>query len=206
MQIKYLWGLVFLLLSGCAGLGDPPPPRQHYAVTVEHPAAVAAPSGAPVLAVQTLQAAPRAGSEGFLYRRSEAEYLTDAYHRWVAPPAPTLTQNLREWLAASGLFAYVTPGVGYAQPGYVLEGSVLSLYGDYRDLQAPQAVLAVELALLQDQPAGMQLRLRRHYQETEPLPRADPEALAAGWRRAWMRVLQRLEQDLAHCLRQHVCT
>lgn len=195
-----------LALTGCAGLGTPPPPRQHYALTAEHPPAQAAPAGAPVIAVQTLQAAPRAGGEGFLYRRTEEEYVSDYYHVWVSPPAPILSQNLREWLAASGLFAYVTPGVGYAQPGYVLEGSLLSLYGDYRNPQAPLAVLAVEFALLQDQPAGMNLRLRRHYQETEPLPQANPTALAAAWRVAWTRLLQRLEQDIVRCLHQQACS
>jgi cholesterol transport system auxiliary component len=149
--------------------------------------------------------APRASGAGFLYRRTEDEYVSDYYHAWVSPPAPALTQNLREWLAASGLFSYVTPGAGYAQPSFILEGTVSSLHGDYRDLAAPSAVLAVEFALLQDQPAGVILRLRRAYHEAVPLSQATPAALAAGWRTAWTHILQRLGQDLARCLPQNTC-
>ena len=59
-----------------------------------------------------------------------------------------VTAEVVKWLQASGLFKTVLDTPSQVLPDYVLEGAVSSLYGDFRDLDNPKAVLEIQFFLI----------------------------------------------------------
>jgi ABC-type uncharacterized transport system auxiliary subunit len=82
------------------------------------------------------------------------------------------------------------------QPNYVLEGSVNALYGDFRNLNKPAAVLEIEFFLHNEDSANPGIVLQKRYIKTVPLSGRSPEALIKGWSQALESILADLNTDL----------
>lgn len=186
---------IAIAASGCGALSRKPPVKERFVLTPGAPAAVAAKPGAGILRVDVVRGAPLAANRGFVYRTGPDTVKTDFYREFAAPPGTLLRDALIEWLRASNRFAAVVRGTK-AGTAWILESDLERLDADLRDPDAPQAVLAMQVRLLDVRKEPPNLVFDRRYTASEPLADRTPETLVAAWSRALATVLGEIEKDL----------
>jgi ABC-type uncharacterized transport system auxiliary subunit len=146
-----------------------------------------------VLRVERVRVSPLFDSKGFVYRTGEDTFASDFYHEFFAPPGEVLREAVIDWLEAASLFTTVQTG-SLPAPDWTLALEVERIYADRRDPAAPVAVLTV-MARLVD-PSGLEVQLRRRYEQAEPVADGSAQALVDAWGRALGRTLAELAPDL----------
>jgi cholesterol transport system auxiliary component len=154
-------------------------------------------AGGATLRVRSLSVAPPYEERGFVYRTSDLGYESDFYHEFLVTPRSMLTEQVRQWLDASGLFSAVIDSASKAEATHTLEGHVSALYGDVRDKASPKAVLSIEFSLLNHRPGAPEIVFRRRYHQETPADNRSPEALARAWSKGLAQILDALEVELA---------
>jgi ABC-type uncharacterized transport system auxiliary subunit len=119
-----------------------------------------------VLLIRTLRAAPGLEARGLLSVQPDGSVRADPYEAWSVAPAEAVEDQLRRWLAASGLFAAVLAPGSRAHADLVLEGELLSLIADPAH-GVSRAALGV--VLLDVRPAAAKLRLQAEIRAEAPL-------------------------------------
>jgi cholesterol transport system auxiliary component len=152
------------------------------------------------LAVQRFSVDAAFAERNLIYRLDEFKYEPDYYREFLVTPSAMVTEETREWLANSGLFAQVLPRGSRLQAAYTLEGSVTALYGDFRDEAAPVAIMEVRYFLLRRDKAGQTIAFTQTYRSTHPVPIRTPEALIDALSRDLTDILIRFEADLRQFL------
>jgi cholesterol transport system auxiliary component len=175
--------VVFLFLVGCVSLERSYPDKRYFVIEVKDTQS-ANPGNGQILAMFNLQISPRYADRDFVYRTSETEYESDFYNQFLTFPAVMISEETRKALAASSKFKFVVGSSSSLNPNYVLEGSINSLYGDFRNPSAPAAVLEIEFFLHNENPAHAGIVLQKRYMKSVPLKEKSPEALAKGWSEA----------------------
>jgi len=186
----------FLLFSGCVSLERSYPEKRYFVVDLGESAQRSNAAGNQTLLVSGLRISPRYADKSFVYRTSEASYEADFYNQFLTSPDTMFSEEVRKGLAASPAFKYVVGPSSQLQPNYVLEGSVNALYGDFRNLNAPSAVLEIEFFLHNEDTANPGIVLQKRYMKTVPLSGRSPEALVKGWSQALGSILTDLNTDL----------
>ena len=128
-------------------------------------------------------------------------YESDFYNEFFISPGAMLTEEVRQWVAAAGLFRHVADLSGSGAPTYFLGGRIAALYGDYSKASAPKAVLEAEFLLTRDVPAGADKLLQNRYRREVLLDGSAPTALVAAWNEALRQILTDLERDLRNGLK-----
>jgi cholesterol transport system auxiliary component len=188
---------VVLTLAGCA-IGKPIPRPTTYIVdppmTEAGPAAARRPG---TLRMGNVRVAAAYGGNALVYRMDEVQYTSDPYHAFKAEPGAMLGHQMAEWLDHAGPFETVAQP-GSARPAaYVLDATVIELYGDFREARSPAAVLAVQFALIDQTGVRPQLLYERTIVSHIELPHASPDALVRGYGEALAEILAQLIPDLA---------
>ena len=178
---------VSVVSAGCLSRQEYPA-REFFGVDPGRPEA-AATSRDVVLRVLPVRVASPFATQKFTYRIAADTYRTDYYYGYVDVPDRLLTAGLTEWLAAGGIARAVIDAASEAREDIVLETRVVELYGDYRDLKQPRAVLAVRFLLLNRQNNATQVLAEHRADITVPLQDNTPAALAKGLGEAWRRAL-----------------
>jgi cholesterol transport system auxiliary component len=183
-------------LAAC-GISRPPVERTTYLLTAGREAP-AVPAAKPVaVKVRPMRAAPLYERKEFLYRVDGERVVSDFYSEFADAPESMLTTAVTGWLRNAGVFASVVePGVPVDTP-YVLDGSIVALYGDLRDPAKPASEVAVQFYLVKQFGSGTELVYDRVLRSRVDVPSGDPRALAAGYNRALAQILAELERDLA---------
>jgi cholesterol transport system auxiliary component len=153
-----------------------------------------------ILRVRPATVVPPSDETGFVYRDGDLNFETDFYNQFLVPPRTLLGHATRQWLDRSGLFHAVLDPSSRVPPTHTLEMTLMELFGDYRNPNAPEAVLAVHFHLLQETSAGPQIQFHRAYRESVPLEGSGAPALAQAWSRALERILTAVEEDFASLL------
>ena len=190
--------LLTFLLPGCSlkkAVQQSAPERRHFVLEASRTASSGAARSEGVLYVRNVTVSPRYEGAGFVYKRGESEYTTDFYNRFLIPPDLLVTQEVRDWVLAAGLFGQVIQSGSVVTPTHALEGQVNALYGDY-SLQPPQAVLEIELFLVEDPLNRAEVVFHERYREEIPLDDRKSESLVLGWNTGLARVLGELERHL----------
>jgi cholesterol transport system auxiliary component len=188
---------LLLAASGCVGaLKSDYPERRFYTLAAERPGAAAAPAKDGVLRVRRFTASKLSEGTELVTRTGEAEYETDFYNVFFAPPASQLTEQAQRWLGASGLFSAVV-GTGSSVPEtHVLEGNLISLYTDGRENRA-EAVLALQVLLVRVSSDPSTVVFEKTYKIAEKGMPGSPESSLKAWNAGLQRILAELEADLA---------
>jgi uncharacterized lipoprotein YmbA len=184
------------LLAGCTALNRPYPAKRCFALEITQcPERISQPASATVR-VRQFRVAPPYNTAPFVYKLGEAEFKYDYYDEFIAPPAELVTQQAAAWLCDSGAFRTTCAGSSAADHDLVLEAVVTSLYGDYTNVSAPQAVLAIHFFLLADNGPRTCVVFDRAYSERVSLDGHEPDALVRGWSQGLQRILTSLAADL----------
>jgi ABC-type uncharacterized transport system auxiliary subunit len=186
---------VALVASGCGTFSRKPPAKERFVLAPGAPASVAAKPSAGILRVDVVRGSPLASNRSFVYRTGPDTVQTDFYREFVAPPGALVRDALIEWLRASNRFAAVVRGTK-AGTAWILESDLERLDADLRDPAAPQAVIEMQVRLLDVRKATPTLVFDRRYTASEPLADRTPETLVAAWSRALATVLGEIEGDL----------
>ena len=188
--------LLFALSASCVSLERSYPENRFFVVELGDTAQRSNPAGDQTLLVSGLRVSPRYADKSFVYRTSESGYESDFYNQFLTSPDTMLSEEVRKGLGASPAFKYVIGPSSQLQPNYVLEGSVNALYGDFRNLNKPAAVLEIEFFLHNEDSANPGIVLQKRYIKTVPLSGRSPEALIKGWSQALESILADLNTDL----------
>jgi cholesterol transport system auxiliary component len=188
-----VWLLAFLSV-GCISLERSYPEKRYFVMQVGEPKRDGADNGQ-ILSMANLHISPRYADQGFVYRTSETEYETDFYNQFLSPPSIMISEETRKALTSSP-FKFVVGPSSPLTPNYVLEGSINALYGDFRNLTAPAAVLEIEFFLHNENPARPGVVLQKRYRESVALKERSPQALVRGWSNALEAIVGSLVADL----------
>jgi len=153
--------------------------------------------GGLMLLVRTVQAGPGMEARGLQTLQQDGSLKTDFYEQWVVPPAEAVDDDLRRWLADSGLFAAVVGPGSRIIADLVLEGELLALHADLASMAA-RATLA--LVLIDQRPGSARIGLQRTVAASARLEGTDPPALARAQVAAVAAMLRETEADLAGAL------
>ena len=188
------------LLAACS-LGRPALPVSYYGIEPTPPPRAGAEARRPesLRVGQVRVAASYAGAE-LVYRIDEVRFVTDFYHRLIAPSGPMLGNAMAEWLDTAGPLRLVSAPGSAVPTRYILDVTVNDLYGDFRPGRPPQAVLRLQVALLDSTAAGLPAVFERSVERRVDLPAASPEALVLGYSRALEAALIELRPQIAQAL------
>jgi len=187
---------VVLTLAACA-IGKPLPTPTTYIVNPSMDMTRTAAARRPeTLRMGDVHVAAAYGGNALVYRMGEVQYTSDPYHMFKADPDAMLGSRMAEWLDLAGPFDTVAQP-GSARPtAYVLDVTVIELYGDFREGRHPAAVMAVQFALIDQAGVRPQLVHERTIASRVELPRASPDALVRGYGEALAEILSQLVPDL----------
>ena len=191
-----------LLLAGlCAGCaGGRSYTKHQFVLEAARPAQPARPPHDVALTVRDFTIDPAYEGRGLVYRKGESEYESDFYHEFLIAPPALLSSQTRNWLYRSGLFKTVLEPGSLVEPTHLLEGTVLVLYGDFRDQKTPRAVIQIRFFLITGTRAQPQVVFTRDYQASREAQAPTADALVAAFDRCLEQILSALEDDLAKAL------
>lgn len=188
--------LAVLALVGACSLRQDTPPVEHYLLRPPPPAEATA-RHADSLRVAPVRVAPSFAGVQLVYRMDEVRYVSDFYHRLMAPPGSMIATQITEWLDRAGPMRFTAaPGSAVAQR-YVLNLFVFELYGDFRPGQPASAVLLVQATLSDTSRPTQAPMLERTFRQRVPLTQSSPAALVDGYGQALGAMLLELQPLLA---------
>ena len=193
--------LAVLVLDGCVSLSKSYPEKHYYALEAVRQGETVVSLPGTVLRIRKLRAAPAFEGKELVYRTSDGRYEEDFYNEWFVRPNVMLTQQVRNWLTATGLFQSVTDSSGPLPATHTLEGTVLALYGDYRATPA-KAVLGLQFFLLLETSGEPDIILQREYRKEIELSEKSPDGLVNGCNSALELILTALDEDLNRTLQR----
>ncbi|MFH1137846.1 MAG: ABC-type transport auxiliary lipoprotein family protein [Pseudomonadota bacterium] len=188
-----------LVVSACVSVKQNYPEKRYFALNPARPALAPTIDRAAhktILRIRPLRVSPGYEGRGLVYRTGPMEYSSDFYNEFLISPGLMFTDVFREWLNAAGLFEAVLDAPSQVLPDYILEGAVNCLQGDYRDDKAPQAVLEMQLFLIDASKSRSAIILQKHYRQEINLDNNDPQTLVNGWSRGLTAILADFEESL----------
>jgi cholesterol transport system auxiliary component len=195
MGLLFTWLAASFLFIGCVSIEKSYPDKRYFVLDIVLDASPQNPAETGTLQIASARVSPRYADKNFVYRRSDTRFESDFYNEFLISPGVLVAEELRQGLSQSGLFKFVVGSVDALAPTHTLETVVNSLYGDFRDVGAPQAVMEVEFFLSQEgSPSGIVFHKRYH--SAIPLEGRNPEALVQGWNRALEAISGSLVSDL----------
>jgi cholesterol transport system auxiliary component len=188
--------MLLFLCSGCVNLERDTPARHYFVIEIPHSANPGPSASDQVLLVSDLRISPRYADKSFVYRISDAGYESDYYNQFLTSPDIMITEELRRGLAMSPQFKFVVGPSNSLQSDYDLEGSINNLYGDFRDLNHPTAVLEIDFFLYKENGGNHAVVMQKRYMKSVPISERSPEALVKGWGQALQEIVMALAADL----------
>jgi uncharacterized lipoprotein YmbA len=188
---------VVAALAGCA-IGKPMPSVTTY--VVELPADTGGRTESPraeTLRVGKVRVAAAYGGETLVYRLDDVRYEADPYHAFIADSGSMFASRIAEWLGHTGLFKSVTQPETVRPARYMLEATVVELYGDFRPGRSPAAVMAVQFALLDQSTPRLTVVHECTMASRIDLAQASPDELVRGYGKALADILSRLVAELS---------
>lgn len=189
--------LVLLVsLTGCIELNKGFPEKRFYSLEAGRQGGPASPAAGTILKIRRFPIAPEFEGRELVYRTGELQYESDFYHEWFVSPGAMFTQQIQNWMAASGLFQTVLDGSSVIEETHLLEGSITALYADVREKTAPRAVLEMRVRLVQERAGRSTILFQQDYRQAASMADDSPGALVTAWNEDLRQVLTLLEEDL----------
>jgi uncharacterized lipoprotein YmbA len=188
---------VVAALAGCA-IGKPMPSVSTY--VVELPTDIKQLSQSPrgeTLRIGKVRVAAAYGGEALVYRLDDVRYQADPYHAFIADSGSMFASRIAEWLGHAGLFTSVTQPETVRPARYLLEATVVELYGDFRPGRSAAAVMAVQFALLDQSTPRLSVVRECTLASRIDLARASPDELVRGYGSALADILSQLAVELS---------
>jgi ABC-type uncharacterized transport system auxiliary subunit len=138
------------------------------------------------------------GSKSLVYRKSESKYETDFYNKYLISPDDMITEKTRAWLSESGLFKTVAEPGSYVDSTHALQGSIIALYGDFRDKSSPKATMKIRLFLVNL--SDKTVVFNKTYEVVSEAEDRTADSLVSGLNNCLIQILTELENDLSEAI------
>lgn len=185
-----------MALGGCSVLPQPAyVERTVWPLVVRRNAALPPRRGGKVLVVRELTAAPGLTQRGVQWLRPDGSLHVDFYNQWAVPPAEGVTDDLRRWLADSGLFAAVVGPDSGLSGDFTLEGELTAFVGNPARREAR---VALALVLIGARAVPARVLVQRTVAAEAPMRTDAPAAVVAALSAALRAALDRSEALLKH--------
>jgi cholesterol transport system auxiliary component len=181
-------------LGGCGLSQRPYLERRQWPLIVRRPTTEPARPRGRVLLVRTVRAGPGLEARGLQSLQPDGSVKVDFYEEWAVPPAQAVEDDLRQWLAASGLFAAVLAPGSRLPADLVMEGDLTAFWAD---LPAMRARATLGLVLLDQRPNPVKVLIQRTFTADPGLSGTDPPAIVASLRTSLAQVFAQIEAALA---------
>ncbi len=188
-------GMIALSLAGCASNTLQAPRNRHFVLDVERTAPPHTRHEG-TLCVRMFRVAEPFATDQLVYRVSKTLFEIDYHKQFVTPPEAMLTAEIRQWMAAAGLFAHVVDPSSRAEITHTLEGRVVAMYGDYVVADAPHAVLEMQLVLVRETRGRNPVVFDRTYKARTPISGNEADHLIAAMNDALRKILTDFETEL----------
>ncbi len=187
--------LTGLLLSGCgqSALAE----RKYYVLDVLRESKPAVAHTDATLRLRRFNVDEAFSTRSLVYRVDEFRYESDYYRQFLVLPGVMITEEVRDWLANSGLFARVTAVGSRVESTYLLEGNVIDLYADFTQKATPEAVVEIRFFLLAGPEANESVALSETYRAATPIPAKTAQAVVQALSKSLADIMARLEVDIA---------
>ena len=147
-----------------------------------------------VLDVQSFNADTAFSNRSLVYRKNQSEYETDFYNQFLIMPEDMITEKTRSWLSESGLFELVLEPGSHIDASHVLEGNIITLYGDFRDKSSPKATMKIRFFLIKL--SGKSVVFAKTYETTSESNERTAKSLVEAFDNCLTNILSDLEEDL----------
>lgn len=193
---------VFLVLCvGCTSVDKQPLVKQRYSLNVSRSGERSSDTAAGVLKVRRFRVSSDFEGNGLVYRTGDVNYESDFYNDFLSSPASIITDTSQNWLEESGVFVNVTDDTSVVESGYVLEGKVVALYGDYVNTDEPKAVAEIMFSVINNKTGKDSMAFQKTYKCSEAINSCRPTDLVRGFNLCVKEILTEFEQDLRESLR-----
>lgn len=187
--------VVMSALAGC--LAGKTKPQSTYLFNIQMPKQSLDGKNSLALNVRSMQAFMPFTSNEFIYRVSAGQYISDYYHTFLVPPAAQISDITANYLMGKNLFGYVgSPLHPMRQAKYSLQGSLVALYGDYRNSSHPTGVIAVRYILSVKQDGSKKVLMDKLFRQAVPLRAKTTTALLSAWNVGLSRIVSQLYRSL----------
>ncbi len=150
-----------------------------------------------VLEIQRFGIVSRYESKGLVYKIGDVEYESDFYNEFLTAPQTMISEVIYTWITDAGIFDSVIYTDSRLRADYILEGNILSLYGDFSDPESNgQAVMEIQFFLIDEKPQIKRKVLGGIYRSTQVVEQRTAESLIKGYNRCLENILRRLERDI----------
>ena len=184
-----------LVLAGCS-IGKPVPQTTTYVVESSMPARNAGTRLPGSLRMGNVRVAAAFSGNSLIYRMDDVNYVSDPNQAFIADPASMLGNEMATWLDRSRAFKSVTQPGSTQSARYVLEATVIELYGDFRPGKQPAAVVKIQFVLLDYSGTLPSVVYEGTIGRREPLERASPDILVRGYGTALSEILSQFVSEL----------
>ncbi len=181
------------MVGGCS-LSRPAPVKQSYLLNATRDGAAKVKAFPGALRVNRFTVAQSFNGRAMVYRADDQRFEVDFYNEFLALPATMMTERTTSWLSASRLFESVVPMTSGMDTRYLLEAEVTDFYGDFRQANAPRAVLAARFYLAQE--GSGHVLYERAISRSVTIDDPSAPQLVRGLERALSETLGELEADL----------
>jgi cholesterol transport system auxiliary component len=185
-----------LVLSACS-ISRPIPAVTTYIVDLPADSAFQSdPGRSTTLSMGPMHVAAPYADSALVYRLDDVRYVSDPYHAFGAAPGAMLGSRMAAWLEQTGLFSLVTQPRGVRSAPYLLDTTIVELYGDFREGRPPAAVLVMHFAVI-EQVGPPHLIYGRTVARRVDLPRASADALVRGYGTAFAEILSQIAPEVS---------
>jgi ABC-type uncharacterized transport system auxiliary subunit len=183
------------VLSGCATLTVPAPPTREYLLDYAPPSSQGSSLPA-VLRVAHLSIASTYARTGIMYRSSDHEIGSYAYHQWVTDPAGMVGDLLARDFAEAGQYRAVLNGPSRVRPDYELSGAIEEMEERIGD-GGSSAHLQIRVLLRRlATDAENKVVFQKTYTADEPTPGDNTSELVAAMSRGLQQISESLRADV----------
>jgi len=130
MRRRALLLAVPVVAAGCNPLAQPFPEKTMFVLDARRPERLPPNPRGRVLVVRSITPGPGAEQRGLVTRLPAGQQRIDFWNEFFAPPPALVQDQLRQWLADSGLFAAVVDPGTRASPTLALEPVLTALFAD----------------------------------------------------------------------------
>ena len=185
-----------LVLPGC--FSRPALVRQTFALEASAPLNTTNANGKGILSVGEVQVSPLFEGRPFVYRVAQDRYDADTYAGFMVPPSRAVAIPIRAFFRTSCMFQDVIEPGSRVEADTMLEVHATELYGDFRTLDQPAAVLSLRFVWFgANTGQGRKLLLQKQYDRRMQLKEQSAAALVAGWNQALAEIMKEAAADAA---------
>ena len=182
-------------LASCSVLPQPKYVQQTQWPLLLHPPRAVPPSAkGKVLLVRDVQASPGVDRLGLQWFEPNGSVHVDFYNQWAVPPSQGVTNNLQQWLAASGLFAAVVPTGSGLSPSLILNTQLTQFIADPRTMTAHASL---QITLINPNRTPSQVLLQQSIAGQARMPTDSPQGVAEGLQAALADALGKVQAAIS---------